>query len=200
MPKNDSLKVGILKLKNTTPNKKKLKLIYYAKIVIGEDIIKSDNYINLDFDKNANTIYLNNLYNSEIDTATAYVSCSENIQSYTGDKTFFFGNGGLSNPDGIKKLSLNNENSLGKSSCIAYEVEVEIESFSEKEISLILGVEENKIDIKNMSYKYSKIQNCKQELYCIKNYWKDFLRKITSVYTSRIYKYNFKWLDCISNY
>ena len=200
VPKNDSLKVGILKLKNTTPNKKKLKLIYYAKIVIGEDIIKSDNYINLDFDKNANTIYLNNLYNSEIDTATAYVSCSENIQSYTGDKTFFFGNGGLSNPDGIKKLSLNNENSLGKSSCIAYEVEVEIESFSEKEISLILGVEENKIDIKNMSYKYSKIQNCKQELYCIKNYWKDFLRKITSVYTSRIYKYNFKWLDCISNY
>ncbi len=200
VPKNDSLKVGILKLKNTTPNKKKLKLIYYAKIVIGEDIIKSDNYINLDFDKNANTIYLNNLYNSEIDTETAYVSCSENIQSYTGDKTFFFGNGGLSNPDGIKKISLNNENSLGKSSCIAYEVEVEIESFSEKEISLILGVEENKIDIKNMSYKYSKIQNCKQELYCIKNYWKDFLRKITSVYTSRIYKYNFKWLDCISNY
>lgn len=183
VPKNDSLKVGILKLKNITPNKKKLKIIYYAKIVIGEDLINSNNYIKLDFDKNANTIYLNNLYNGEIDTAIAYVSCSEKIQSYTGDKTFFCGKGGLNNPDGLKKVSLNNENSLGKKSCIAYEVEVEIESFSEKEISILLGTEENKIDVKNMAYKYSKIQNCKQELYIIKNYWKDFLRKTTSIYT-----------------
>ena len=51
VPKEDSLKVGILRLKNTTPNLKKLKIYYYIKPVIGEDEIKTSNYINLDFDK-----------------------------------------------------------------------------------------------------------------------------------------------------
>lgn len=183
VPKEDSIKVEILKLKNTTPNRKKLKIIYYAKPVIGEDEIKSNSYINLSFDENSNTICASNLYNNEFEKNVEYVSCSEKIKSYTGDKKFFLGKGGLENPDGLKKVSLNNENSLGKDSCICYEFEVEIESFSEKEISILLGAEENVIDAKNMAYKYSKIQNCKEELNNVKNYWKDLLRTCSSIYT-----------------
>lgn len=78
---------------------------------------------------------------------------------------------------------MNNENSLGKDSCICYEFEVEIESFSEKEISILLGAEESVIDAKDMAYKYSKIQNCKEKLNNVKNYWKDLLRTCASIYT-----------------
>ena len=39
VPKEDSCKIGIFKIKNTTPNRKKLKLYYYMKPVIGEDEI-----------------------------------------------------------------------------------------------------------------------------------------------------------------
>ena len=42
------------------------------------------------------------------------------------------------------------------------------------------------LDGKNIAYKYSKIQNCKQELDKVKNFWKMLLRKITSIYTIRI--------------
>ena len=175
VPKEDSVKVEILKLKNTTPTKKKIKVYYYAKPVLGEDEIKTSKYINLDFDRNNNTIIARNLYNNEIDGYSMYLSCSEKINSYTGDKNFFLGNGGLQNPDGISKIKLNNENSLGKSSCIAYEVDVELESFEEKEISIVLGAEDSILDCKNISYKYSKLQNCKQELEIVKNYWKNLL-------------------------
>ena len=82
---------------------------------------------------------------------------------------FFLGKGNLSNPDGLKKTTLNNENSLGKKPCIAYEIEIEMESLSEKEIVFTLGAEESILDSKNIAYKYSKIQNCKQELENIKN-------------------------------
>lgn len=175
VPKEDSLKVQILKLRNTTPNKKKLKIVYYAKDVLGEDEIKTNGYINLNFDKNSNIICLTSLYNSELENNIVYCSCSEKIKSYTGDKDFFLGQGGIQNPDGLKKSSLNNENSLGNNSCIAYEVEVELESFSEKEISILLGAEESILDSKNMAYKYSKIQNCKEELNIVKKYWEDIL-------------------------
>ena len=199
VPKDDSLKVEILKLKNTTPNKKKIKVYYYAKLVLGEDEFKTQGHIKLDFDKNSNIICATNHYNSELEKNIVYASCSEKIKSFTGDKDFFLGNGGLQNPDSLKKLSLNNEDSFGKNACIAYEIEVELDSFSEKEISILIGAEENILDSKNMAYKYSKIQNCKEELNNVKNYWNELIRKVPSKYSFRIYEYYFKWLANLSN-
>ena len=170
VPKEDSVKIQILKLKNMNLNRKKLKIVYYMKPVLGEDELKSNGYIDLKYDKNNNIICAQNLYNSEFKNNVIYVSNSEKMLSYTGDKNFFLGNGNISNPDGLKKSSLNNENSLGKKPCIAYEIEVEIDSLSEKEIVFLLGAEDAVIDSKNIAYKYSKIQNCKQELENVKSY------------------------------
>ena len=182
VPKEDSVKIQILKLKNMNLSRKKIKIIYYMKPVLGEDELKSNGYINLKYDKNNNIICSQNLYNSEFKNDIIYVSNSEKIKSYTGDKNFFLGNGNISNPDGVKKSSLNNENSLGKKPCVAYEIEVELDSLSEKEIVFLLGAEESIIDSKNISYKYSKIQNCKQELENVKTYWRELLGRL-QVYT-----------------
>ena len=178
VPKEDSVKIQILKLKNMNLNRKKMKILYYIKPVLGEDEVKTYGYINLNYDKNNNIICAQNLYNSDFKNDIIYVSNSEKIKSYTGNKEFFFGNGNLSNPDAIKKPNLNYENSLGCKPCIAYEIEVELESLSEKEIIFMLGAEESIIDSKNMAYKYSKIQNCRQELESVKNYWKSLLGRL----------------------
>ena len=178
VPKDDSVKIGILKLKNTTLNKKKLKIYQYMDLTMGEDELKSNGNIYTRFDENNNLIYSKNLYNSEFNNCITYVSSSEEIKSYTGNKKFFLGNGGISNPDGIKKISLNNENGYGEKTCIAYEIEVELENLSEKEIVLILGGEETIIDSKNTAYKYRKIQNCKDELYAVKEYWRNMVEKL----------------------
>ena len=182
VPEEDSCKISILKLKNTTPSKKKLKLYYYIKPVIGEDEIKTNGYIDIKFDRNNNMIMAKNLYKSDFDKTKIYISSSENIKSYTGDKNFFLGLGGISNPSGLKKINLNNQNSIGKKACIAYEVEIELENFQEKEISIILGANEEVIDCKNTAYKYQKILNCKQELEKIKSFWKELLGRV-QVYT-----------------
>ena len=65
VPKEDSIKVGILTLKNMNLNRKRLKLVYYMKPVLGEDEIKSNGYIDLNYDKNKNNICSRNLYNTE---------------------------------------------------------------------------------------------------------------------------------------
>ena len=182
VPREDSCKIGVLNLKNNTPNKKKVKLYYYIKPVLGEDEIKSNGYIKTKFDKNNNLVIAKNLYGNEVENIKAYISSSEKILSYTGDKNFFLGKGGIENPDGLKKVYLNNQNGLGKKACIAYEVEIELESFANKEISIVLGAEENIIDCKNIAYKYSKVSNCKEELENVKNYWKELLGRL-QVYT-----------------
>ena len=182
VPKEDSCKVSILSLKNTTPNRKKLKLYYYIKPVLGEDEIKTNGYLNVAFDKNNNIVYSKNLYKREDEDYFIYVSSSEKIESFTGDKNSFLGDGGLSNPQGLKKVRLNNDSGLGKKSCMVFSIEVELESYASKEISFVLGADESLIDCKNISYKYSKLNNCKQELLLNKNKWKDILGRL-QVYT-----------------
>lgn len=181
VPNLDSVKVNILKLTNNTIERKKLKIIYYIKPVIGEDEVKSNGYIKASYDENANCVFAENTYNSDF-KSKIYVTSSEKIKSYTADKKFFLGKGGLSDPDGLKKLRLNNSNGLGKQSCIAIQLETELESMSSKEIVLNLGACDNIIDGKNIAYKYSKLTNCKQELDAVKRKWKDMLETI-QVYT-----------------
>lgn len=181
VPREDSCKVGILTLKNTAPVKKKLELIYYIKPVLGEDEIKSNNYINVQYEKNNNIVTAKNLYNMDFTNQIAYVSCSEQIKSFTGDKKFFIGQGGLFNPDGIKKVSLNNESGLGKESCIAIQIEIELESFENKDIAILLGTSDSN-EYRDTAYKYQKIQNCTLELEKVKKYWKDLLEQL-QVYT-----------------
>ena len=186
IPKEDPVKINILHLDNTTPNKRKYKIIYYIKPTLGEDELLSNEYIDLEYEKNNNIIYAKKIYNNEFVGEFAFISSSEEIKSYTGDKKFFLGSGGLQNPDGLNKISLNNSNSLGKSPCVAIEIEVELESFSSKDISIVLGMQNNKIEAKDLAYKYSKINNCKLELDSIKKYWEDLLRKNKCKYTNRV--------------
>ena len=181
VPREDSVKIGILKLNNKSMERRKLRIVYYIKPVLGEDEIKSCGDIKVHFDINANIVEAQNLYENEF-KSIMYISSSEKIKSYTGDKKFFLGEGGISNPDGLKKYNLNNDNGIGKNACIAMEIEIELESLSTKEIVLTFGAENNIVDLKNMAYKYGKLSNCKQELENVKKYWKNILEKM-QVYT-----------------
>ena len=174
--KDDSIKINLLNLKNLAPKKKKLKLVYYLKPVLGEDEIFSNGYIDLENKENANTILVKNMGAEKEEYC--YIASSEKIVSYTGDKTFFIGNGSLANPEGLKKVSLNNKNSLGKDTIIAIEVEVELEAFEAKDVVFVLGAEEDKIVALDNSYKYTRPQNSMQELQNVKKYWEDLTQKL----------------------
>ena len=78
-----------------------------------------------------------NLYDVDGLKDIVYISSSEKIKSYTGNKKSFLGKGGISNPDGMHHMRLDNNNGIGKKSCMAIEIEVEIESFSDKKISIV---------------------------------------------------------------
>ena len=181
VPNEDAVKIGILRLNNTSTLRKKIRIVYYLKPVLGEDEIKTNGYLKLEFNRNANLVEVQNLYESDF-KSFVFVSSSEKIKSYTGDNKFFLGKGGMSNPDGLKKYRLNNEDSIGKNGCIAIELEVEIEAMSNKELVINFGAEDNLVDMKNTAYKYNKILNCKEELEKVKRKWKDLLERM-QVYT-----------------
>ena len=178
VPKEDTAKVHILHLENKNAKKKTLKVIYCIKPVLGEDEIKSNGYIELKYNENMNLITIQN-QSQEINKRTiAYITCSEKIKSYTGNKDFFIGNGTIKNPSGIKKLELDRENTLGKNEIVAIEFKVELESFENKDIIITLGAGKEIMDIQDTAYKYTNVNNAINEYENTKRYWREKLEKI----------------------
>lgn len=176
VPRDESVKINILELKNTLPTSRKLKLIYYIKPVLGEDEIKSNGYI--DVTKDSNIIYFQNMYSSDFKGQMGYISTSEPIKSYTGNKKSFIGTKNISKPEAIDKVSLDNCSGFGADSCVAIQLEIELKAFEEKKISILLGEDENILNIKDITYKYTNLSNCMEELEKVKVYWENKIDKL----------------------
>ena len=177
VPKEDSAKIQILRLKNSTPRRRRIKLIYYVKPVLGEDEIKTNEFINIEFNKNSNTIFANNMVNTDYKDII-FVSSSEKIKSYTGNRDEFFGDGNISNPYGLELDNFSNKTLGKRPNIIVIQLDIELESLEDKEISIILGAGENKIECQDLSYKYSNLNNCNHENELIRKYWSDLLNNV----------------------
>ena len=176
VPREDSVKVQILELENIKPQKQELKIVYYVKPVLDEDEIKSNELLNLEYYEKNNLVTLKNTGKSE--QTRMYVSCSEKMQSYTGDKNVFVGKGNLENPDGLHQIELNKENSVGKEAMIGIEINVNLEALERKKIVFVLGAEENLLECQEKAYRYTNINNAVSEYEKEKRYWEDLLGRV----------------------
>lgn len=177
VPNEDSIKVNIIRLKNTLSEKRKLKLIYYIKPVLGEDETKSSGYINLSFLPENNLITCKNIYGEDL-SKLVYVSTSERIKSFTGNDLGFMGMGDYTKPDSIFKTELDGENALGVPSCIAFEMEIELEAFEDRAITLVLGEAEDFESAELTLQKYISPELASDALRMTKDYWSTILRKV----------------------
>ena len=177
VPKEDGVKVNLLCLKNNKLNSRNIKLIYYIKPVLGEDEIKTNTDLHLKYNKEANIMILNN---TSEENEKIYISSSEKINSYTGNKGSFLFKSDITNPDGLDQIELNRDNSYGKEGVIAIEWNIKIDSMEEKEIAIIIGKDNDDSNtIEDIAYKYSNIENCKEELNNVKKYWHNLLTQIS---------------------
>ena len=177
VPQNDNIKINLLTLENKNPQKKNLRLIYYIKPVLGEDELKSNGNITIEFNQKSNLIIARNTLDEKKDKRV-YISCSEKINSYTGSKNSFFRDRGLANPAGLDQVELNRENSYSENGIIAIAINVTLEAFVTKKISFILGEADSLEECQDTAYKYANINNCKDEYINTRKYWSDIINRL----------------------
>ena len=169
IPIASSVKVNILKLKNTSNKTKRLNIYYYIKPVLGEDESKTSGYIKVE--KQGSIVVANNMYKNELKDEEVFLLSSEKIENYTGNKQEFIGENNLQNP----KKVLSNDSGLYKESCIAMQVSLKLEPYETKELALCLGVKEQNTII---PIEYSNVEKCKEELKNTQKYWYDLLSRV----------------------
>ena len=175
VPKEDSIKVQILHLENKLAKRKEIKLIYCVKPVLDEDEIRANGYIDLKYNSNINVLTLQNQTKEENNRTIMYISCSEKISSYTGNKASFIGNGTIKNPEGIRKIELDKENSLGKDEMVVIEARITLEALESKDIVITLGADTNLLNLQDTAYKYTNPNNAIVEFEVTKKYWSGLL-------------------------
>ena len=175
VPKEDSIKVQILHLENKLAKRKEIKLIYCVKPVLDEDEIRANGYIDLKHNSNINVLTLQNQTKEENNRTIMYISCSEKISSFTGNKASFIGNGTIKNPEGIRKIELDKENSLGKDEMVVIEARITLEALESKDIVITLGADTNLLELQDTAYKYTNPNNAISELEATKKYWSGLL-------------------------
>ncbi len=178
IPLNDMVKIQILKLENNELKKKKIKLIYYLKPVLGEDELKTNEYLNLEFYEKSNLVCMKNLSAEDEFSQYLFVCSSEKITSYTGSKDAFIGKGNLSAPDAIKQIELNKENSLWENGIIAIQCEVELEALETKKVILAFGVGSTVLECQDLAYQYTNMAKVDEEYEKTKRYWKEQTEKL----------------------
>lgn len=69
------------------------------------------------------------------------------------------------------------ENGLGAPSCVAIEIETEIDAFSEKQIVLTLGDVESDEELSSSLEKFQDVNKAEDELRLTRDYWSSILRR-----------------------
>ena len=176
VPNEESNKILKFNIKNLINEKRNIKLIVYIKNVLGEDEFLTNG--NLYIEENENVLKVKNSFADEaFKNKTMYVTSNLKINSFTGEKENFFGQGDIFKPDALY-ISLNNKSGFGKSSCIGLEINLKLEKFEEKCFNLVIGEENGDEIINQLSEKYKDFNHVEQELEKAKTKWNDLLKII----------------------
>ncbi|MDD7795706.1 GH36-type glycosyl hydrolase domain-containing protein [Clostridium sp. 'White wine YQ'] len=179
VPIDESVKLGIVKLKNNCDENRRLSLSYYAHMVLGVVPQQTAQYIST-YLQDGKYIYAQNPYSEHFGRAYAYLTIAGGEEtSYTGNRTEFFGRGGIiDRPKALKYEKFSNSVGSGYDPCLACNTKIEIKPEEELELVIILGQKENIENINKVVEQYSNIEASEAKLKEIKEYWEELLHRI----------------------
>ncbi len=183
VPNEESLKILKFRIKNLVNEERKIKFVVYIKTVLGEDEIFTNR--NLKVEKDNNTLFIKNIFNNEecFKNKLMYIMPDIKINSYTGNKENFFGEGDILNPDSLYR-NLDNSSGLGKDSCVGIEFILKLKKFEDKKFNIIIGQSNNINEIEKIREKYEiKIERkndvINNELEATKAKWNNLLSSVS---------------------
>ena len=177
VPNEESLKFYKIRMKNLINEDRRIKIVIYIKPVLGEDEILTNG--NIEVKKENNVLIIKNAFrDSSFKNRLMFITSNQMINSFTGEKDSFFGEGNILNPDALY-TDLNNLSGLGKNSCIGIQFNLKFEKFEDKKINIMLGEVQNIEEIDKIKEKYGKDENIENEINNVKTKWKDIVNTIT---------------------
>jgi cyclic beta-1,2-glucan synthetase len=178
VPVTESVKLCILKLKNTTGTKRKLSATYYVRTVLGVNERSTAQHVYSELNSNG-AILIRNNYNTDFPGRIAFLDTNGSERYYTGDRREFLGNmGSLRHPEALRQEKLSNTLGAGFDPCACIQVVIELKPKEQKELIFMLGQNESIEAVNACTEKYRNSKETHKALAEVIAYWEGILRKV----------------------
>ncbi|PYG87272.1 cellobiose phosphorylase [Ruminiclostridium sufflavum DSM 19573] len=174
---HNPVKITIVKLKNITEKKITLDIAYYLRPVLGVEASQTAPYIITSFDSGIKSIFAENVYSADFRGLTAFLSCSEENITYTGQRLEFIGESmDLSEPSGMRN-PLNGNVGAGYDPCAVTKTCLSILPGELKQVVFLFG-QEKKENAGEIIKKYRNINYAQEEFKRVREDWNQRLKQI----------------------
>ena len=179
VPRDESIKISYLKLKNMTSRKRKISISSYIEWVLGTDREKTSPFIICETDSETGLIFAQNLDENDFSDKVSFSDISVRERSFTCSRNEFLGrNGNYSSPAALKRSELSNQTGTEQDPCTVLQTSIELAPGEEREFSISLGQCETISAARELALRYRDIDQVKKAL---REVIEDWDRRVSAV-------------------
>ncbi len=179
VPKNDSVKISLLTLKNQTNRKRRISITSYTELVLGSQREKTAPHLICDVDQVTNAIFARNPHDNEFAEKVTFVDINTPNRTFTCSRKEFLGrNGSYTNPAALKRDGLSKKRGTGQDPCAVFQTSIELEPGEVREISILLGQCENIQAARDLTVRYRDLKIVKEALAEVIAYWNTLINVV----------------------
>ena len=180
VPIDDSIKLSIASIKNTTGKKRNLTLTYFIRPILGVTDQVNAMHIKTSIG-DTGTLRVENPYNEEYPGYICFIDSSQKGFTVTGDRKEFFGSGDVDSPECLSRVSLSGNVGIGYDPCAALQMKVALEPNESREIVFALGMASGIEGVEKLTEKYCDVKTAIESLVEVKDFWKNRLDSVQVV-------------------
>lgn len=194
VPLDDPVKVLKLRLSNSSGERRRLSVTYYAEWVLGVHREANASHIVTEWDESAGALIARNTYQDAFRDAAAFVAvCPQAAAGYppaelswTADRREFLGRGGTRNkPAAMGRERLSGRTGPLADACGAVQAKFTIEPGGERTVYILLGCEHSREAAARLVRAYRQPGVCERAFQSVRDYWNRVSDQITVSTPSR---------------
>ncbi len=172
----DSVKVSLLTLTNTSASARRVSVFGYVEWCLGPPRAGERRFVVSEIDATTGAILASNAYNTDFAEQVAFWHATEPARSHTCDRGEFVGrNRSLSGPAALFRDELKGRTGAGLDPCGALHVALEIEPGRSRRMAFVLGHGHDKGRAVELGARYSSLQQCEEALEGVRRGWDETL-------------------------
>ncbi len=166
------VKLLVVKLRNSSGRARRLSLTGMFELVLGTQRAASLPHIVTEVDLKTGALFAKNPYADEFAPRVAFLECSEDQRTVTGDRAEFIGrNGQLERPAAMTRARLSGRVGAGLDPCLAMQTIIELADHQEREIVFAFGSGRDLADARYIVGRFRGPAAAQTALDAVWSYW-----------------------------
>lgn len=176
VPREASVKISVLRLRNTTQRRRRLSVTAYHELVLGVTRAQSAPFIVTELDKDSGATFARNTYNNEFAERVVFAAMSPVATSATCDRKAFLGrNGNAAHPLALSQAKLDDRCGAGLDPCAALQSVVELAPGESREIIILLGETGSAEEARELIARYIQSPTVNEAIERVVSHWDETL-------------------------